>query len=86
MCRNTDIIVEIRLDELKVLPAGLEEDVIEFHNLRARAKHIQQLPLVDQSKIYHQGEWFLIYCEEGYDYGKGVVLNMVKLLRCIITE
>ena len=56
MCRNTDIIVEIRLDELKVLPAGLEEDVIEFHNLRARAEHIQQLPLVDQSKIYHQGE------------------------------
>ena len=27
-----------------------------------------------------------MYHEEGYDYGKGVVLNMVELLHCILPK
>ena len=40
VCRNTDILVEIRLDELKGFSAGLEEDVIELRNSRASAQHL----------------------------------------------
>ena len=59
------LLVEICLDELESFPAGLEEDIIEFWDRRARAQRIEQLPRSDRPHINHRGEYFPIYHEEG---------------------
>ena len=83
---DTDLLVEIRLNELKSFPSGLEKDFVEFRDRRAHAQLIENLPHSDQSCINHQGEYLPIDFEEFYDYGKGVVINTVHILRCLLTK
>ena len=83
---DTDLLVEIHLDEHEGFPSGLEKDVVALRDFRACVKRLEQLPRSYQSHIYHQGDYFLIYFEWGYDYGKGVVLGVVRLLCCLHPE
>ena len=64
---DTDLLVEIRLDELKSFSYGLEKDFVEFRDHGARAQRLEQLPRSDQSCINYQGDYLPIYREEGYD-------------------
>ena len=50
---EADIFVEICLVELENFPAGLEEDFVKFHDLRARAQHLEHPPRSDWSHIDH---------------------------------
>ena len=77
---KTDLLIEIRWDELESFSAGLENNVVEFRNRCARAQCREHLSWSDQSHTNSQGDHFPIYCEEGYYYGKGVVINKVDLL------
>ena len=83
---EADLLVGIRLDELKSFPAGLKEYVVKFCECRACVQLLEQLPLIDRYHIDHQGGYFSIYHEEGYDYRKGVVIDMFKLLCHIIPK
>ena len=67
ICRNTYILVEIRLDELGGFYAGLEGDVIEFREFCACVHRLEQPPQSYWSHINHQGKYFPIYHDEGYD-------------------
>ena len=80
------LLVEICLYEIESFPAGLEEDIVKFRDHRDHAQRLGQLPQNDQYHIDHLGEYLLIYCEEGYDYGKGVVLDTVEILHCLIPK
>ena len=83
---EADFLVEISLHQLESFSAGLEEDVVEFRDRRSCAQSFERIPQSDRSHINHQGEYFPIYREEGYDYRRGVVLDMVKLLRCLLPK
>ena len=67
-------------------PAGLEEDVVKFCDYHAREQRHEQFPWSDRSHIYHWREYFPIYCEEGYNGGKGVVLDTLELIRCLLPQ
>ena len=82
----TYILVEICVDDFKSFPSGLEKDFVEFRDRRACAQRLEQLSRSDQSRINHQGEYLPIDFEEFYDYGKGVVINTVHILRCLLTK
>ena len=81
---EADILFEILLNELESFPAGLEEYVIKFRNRRSHVTRLEQIPRSYWYHINHRGEYFPIYREEGYNYGKGVVLDKFKLLLCIL--
>ena len=83
---GADLLVKICLDELKRFPAGLEEDVVKFCDQRVRSQRLERLPRSDCSHINHWGGKFLIYNEGDYNCGKGVVINTVELLRCLISK
>ena len=63
ICSNTDLFVEICLDELKGFPAGLKKDVVELCHWHSCAHIFEQSTCIDQSHIDHQGDCFRIYCE-----------------------
>ena len=50
---EADILVEIRLDELKRFSSGLEEDVVEFRDHSSCANNLEQLPRIYWYHIYH---------------------------------
>ena len=79
---DTDLLVEIRLNELKSFPSGLEKDFVEFRDRRAHAQLIENLPHSDQSCINHQGEHLPIYREEGYNDGK--VFLSIRSIFCAV--
>ena len=85
ICKS-DLLVKIFLNELKSFPAGLKEYVVKFCECRACVQRLEQLSLIDRYHIDHQGGYFSIYHEEGYDYRKGVVIDMFKLLCHIIPK
>ena len=64
---ESDLLAEIRLDELESFSACLENGVVEFRNCRARAQRLEQLPRSDWSCIYHRGDYLPIYFEKVYD-------------------
>ena len=83
---DTHLLVEICLNELEGFPDGIEKDVIEFCDHRAHSQRLEQLPRSDWSHINRQREYFPIYCEDGYNYGKFFLLDTVDLLHCLIPK
>ena len=53
--RNTHLIVETRLDELKGFYDVLEEDIVELHNCIARTQSLEQIIRSDWYHVNHQG-------------------------------
>ena len=79
---KADLLIEIRLDELERFSAGFENDVVEFRDRHAWVQYLEHIPRSDWSYINHRGQCLPIYCEEVYDYGKGVVLDTFNIMRC----
>ena len=52
---DTDLLLEIILDELEFFSAGLEKHFIEFHNRRAHAQRLEHIPQSDSFHIDHRG-------------------------------
>ena len=50
---ESGLLVETCLDELESFSAGLEEDVVKFRDLRARAQSLEQIQWSGWSHIYH---------------------------------
>ena len=67
-------------------PAAHEEYIIKFCYYHARAQSLKHLPHIYWFHINNWGEYLQIYCEEGYNYDKGVVLDTVNLLRFLLPK
>ena len=74
------------LDELKSFSSGLEKGVVKFRDRHARAQRLEHITWSDQYHIYHRGGYLPIYHEEDYYYNKGVVIDTVKILFCLLPK
>ena len=83
---EADFLVEICLDKLESFPAGLGKYAVELCDRRVCAQSLEHLPISDCSHINHRGEYLPIYCEDGYNYRNGVVLDTAELLHCLLPE
>ena len=48
---EADLLVEIRLDELKIVSSGTEKDVVELRDCLPHLQHIEHLPHRDKYHI-----------------------------------
>ena len=48
---EADLLVEISLDELEIIPAGLEDDFVKFRDRCDRVQPLEQPPQSDQLHI-----------------------------------
>ena len=83
---EADPLFEIRLDELKSFPLVLKRMSLNYAMAVPVHSVLNSSQGVIGPTLITEGDYFPIYREEGYDYGKWVVLDTVGLPRCVLPK